>query len=95
MLLLHHENRVHKIKQLKQIETRIYEAEMLISRYHESCYDLKRYLNQYEVDLLAIREIIGQRKRIYDELPLYEKERLNLGLTAGAYEIFMKSKGYR
>jgi len=91
MLMAHHTNRWQKIMKIKKLQTRIRETELMAARYHTSCFTAEKSKNQYEIDLIAIKIVISRNKQAYKELPMHEKQRMNLGLSKTAYNLLCKS----
>ena len=62
MLWGHHKNRVKKLLNLKSLDQKIHEAELMIARYQKSCFVEARDKSQYESDLIAIKLLISKNR---------------------------------
>ena len=81
LLMDHHNDRWFKLKLLKNVESRIYETEMMIARYQMSCFDL----TQYDNDLFSIKLLIQKNKLSYRAMSEAKRKRFDLGLSRKAY----------
>ena len=68
MLISHHRDRLSKIKKIKKMVNRIMETEMLITRYHLSCWKKAPELSQFDLDLIQIKALVAKKKQRFNSM---------------------------